>query len=96
MWTYFIALLTYDYVNTFQVSQVFAVCIVGYTAAVVSVIAGTILAQECSQQLTTAVSRLTSDILAGNNTSAQSPETTLFLPSSHVTDSLHELTGEWH
>ncbi|XP_064092465.1 uncharacterized protein LOC135205610 [Macrobrachium nipponense] len=76
------------------VSQVFAVCLVGYTAAVVSVIAGTLLAQECSQQLTTVVSQLTSDILAGNDTSGQSLETSMFLPSSHITDTLQELTGD--
>lgn len=75
-------------------NQVLAVCIVGYTAAMVSVVAGTVLAQECSQQVSTAMQHLTSLDAASvpNNTLAPCPEEPQAesLPSL-IVDSLHSL-----
>lgn len=85
----------------FQVNHVLAVCIVGYTAAIVSVVAGTILAQECSHQISAVMQHLTSISTTGsipNNTLApcfkeplhQAPAESL---QNIITDSLHSLTG---
>lgn len=75
-------------------NQVLAVCIVGYTAAMVSVVAGTVLAQECSQQINTMMQHLTSldATSVPNNTLAPCPEEPLAesLPSI-IVDSLHSL-----
>ncbi|XP_045606149.1 protein CNPPD1 [Procambarus clarkii] len=50
------------------VSHVFAVCIVGYTAAIVSVVAGTLLARECSWHISTVMSQLSCNVSAANET----------------------------
>ncbi|KAK7073284.1 Cyclin-dependent protein kinase [Halocaridina rubra] len=72
-------------------SHVFAVCMVGYTAAVVSVIASTLLAQECSHQLTMAVSKMTRDLIM-RDTSAACPNSSLYLPATPVIESSVSLT----
>ncbi|KAG0719213.1 Protein CNPPD1 [Chionoecetes opilio] len=73
-------------------NQVLAVCIVGYTAAMVSVVAGTVLAQECSQQISAVMDHLTSlDATSVHNTTlALCPEEPQ--PGSlPLVDSLHSL-----
>lgn len=95
---------SYDFLSSFvyfQVNHVLAVCIVGYTAAIVSAVAGTILAQECSHQINAAIQHLTS-----LSTSASLPNSTLApcldeplhqIPPEAlhdiITDSLHSMTG---
>lgn len=85
----------------FQVNHVLAVCIVGYTAAIVSVVAGTILAQECTHQISSVMQHLTSigtTVSLPNSTLApcleepltQTPPEAL---QNIITDSLHSLTG---
>lgn len=85
----------------FQVNHVLAVCIVGYTAAIVSVVAGTVLAQECSHQISAVMQHLTSSSTTAsltNNTLAPCLEESLHQTppkalQNIITDSLHSLTG---
>ena len=82
-----------------QLNQVLAVCIVGYTAAMVSVVAGTVLAQECSQQISTMMHHLTSldaTSVPNNTLTPCSEESEAESLSSIIVDSLHSLAGEQH
>ncbi|XP_071531199.1 uncharacterized protein [Panulirus ornatus] len=77
------------------VSHVFAVCIVGYTAAVVSVVAGTLLAQQCSQQMTAVMSRLTCNLSTANETVATCMDDVMQVAhSDHITESLSALKDD--
>lgn len=72
------------------VSHVLAVCMVGYTAAVVSVVAGTLLAQECCQQVSSAISQLSYS--TPNDSLTLCPDDPLpDSPLDLITDSLHSL-----
>ncbi|KAG7154029.1 CNPPD1-like, partial [Homarus americanus] len=75
-------------------SHVFAVCMVGYTAAVVSIVAGTILAQECSQHMATMMNHLTYDVSSSNETvTPYLKDVTELGHSVQVADSLSFMTG---
>lgn len=74
-------------------SHVLAVCMVGYTAAIVSIVAGTLLAQECSQHIVTVMSRLTSDMMINETTMPCLENITKISYSDQVTDSLSFITG---
>nr|XP_053628420.1 uncharacterized protein LOC128685788 isoform X2 [Cherax quadricarinatus] len=74
-------------------SHVLAVCMVGYTAAIVSIVAGTLLAQECSQHIVTVMSRLTSDMMINETTTPCLENITKISYSDQVTDSLSFITG---
>ncbi|XP_063597477.1 protein CNPPD1-like isoform X1 [Penaeus indicus] len=76
-------------------SHVFAVCMVGYTAAILSAVAGTLLAQECSQQISTALHQWTSDLVTTSETSSACPNTTdLLADQESLTQSVNMLPGE--
>lgn len=77
-----------------QMSHVFAVCMVGYTAAILSAVAGTLLAQECSQQISTAFHQWTSDLVTTSETSSACPNTTdLLVDQESLTQSVNMLPG---
>lgn len=72
----------------------FAVCIVGYTAAVVSVVASTLLAQQCSQHMTAVMNRLTCNLSTANETVTPYVEDVMQVTrSDHITESLSSLKG---
>lgn len=75
-------------------SHVLAVCMVGYTAAVVSLVAGTVLAQECRQQVSSAINEMGYLSTTLDEPLALCPDEQLpSLPLDHATDSLHSLAG---
>lgn len=76
------------------VSHVFAVCIVGYTAAILSAVAGTLLAQECSQQINSAMQQWTSDLATPSETGSTCPNTTLLPDQDSLANSVDILSDE--
>lgn len=78
-------------------SHVFAVCMVGYTAAILSAVAGTLLAQECSQQISTALHQWTSDLVTTSETGSACPNTTnLLADQESLTQSVNILPGKFY
>ncbi|KAK3884396.1 hypothetical protein Pcinc_011333 [Petrolisthes cinctipes] len=74
------------------VSHVVAVCLVGYTAAVVSIVAGTVLAQECRQQVSSAINQMGYYTTTLDQSLAPYPDDQLpSLPLDHINDSIHSL-----